>query len=65
VLEADPAEVAGLDAIRPALSLAGKAELGLGIGHRVGHGPLMYVKERPAFGLGRRQGPGNREGLVG
>jgi hypothetical protein len=65
VLKADPAEGARLDAIRPALSLAGKAELGLGMGHRVGYSALMYVKERRAFGLGRRQGPGDRERLLG
>jgi hypothetical protein len=65
VLKADPPERASLKPIRPALSLAGKAELGLGIAHRAGDSLLMDVEERGAFRLSRRQGPGDREGLVG
>jgi hypothetical protein len=63
VLKADPPERARLKPIRPALSLAGKAELGLGIAHRVGDSLLMDVEERGAFRLGRRQGPGTESAL--
>ena len=65
MLKADPPERARLKPIRPALSLAGKAELGLGIAHRVGDSLLMDVEERGAFRLSRRQGPGDRKRLVG
>ena len=65
VLKADPAESAGFDAIRPALAFAGKAELGLGIGHRLGDSPAVDLEQRRAFGLGRRQCPGDRQRFVG
>ena len=65
VLEADPPELAGLDTIPPPWPRCGKAELRLGIGHRVGDGMAVNIEEGGAFCLGRRQGPGDRQRLVG
>ena len=65
VLEADPPELAGLDAIPAALAPAGNAKLCLGIGHRVGHGMPVNIQQGSPFRLGRRQGPGDRQRFVG
>ena len=65
VLKADPAQSAGLDGIEPCSSIAGKAEMCLGVGHRVGDRTSVNIQERGPFRLGRRQGPGDRQRLVG
>ena len=64
VLKADPSQSAGLDAIAATLALAGKAEMGLGVGDRVGDGMAVDLQHRVPFRLGRRQGPGDRQRLV-
>ena len=65
VLKADPPKRAGLDPLPAALTAAGNAEMGLGIGHRGGNGMPVNIEEGGAFRFGRRQCPGDRQGLVG
>ena len=65
VLKADPPELTGLDPLPATLAPAGKAELRLGIGHRVGNGVAVNIQEGGPFRFARRQGPGDRQRLVG
>ena len=65
VLEADPPELAGLDPLPASPAPASKAELCLGVGHRVGYGMPVNLEEGGAFHRSRRQSPGDRQRLVG
>jgi hypothetical protein len=52
MLKADPPELASFDTIPAALALASKAELGLGVGHRVGYRMPVNIQEGGPFRRG-------------
>ncbi|UZO94914.1 Hypothetical protein RMP42_05934 (plasmid) [Roseomonas mucosa] len=65
VVEAHPADAAGVVALAPALALAGAADLRLDVAQRRGHRVFVRQGDQVALRLGRRHRPGQRHRLVG